>query len=88
MRTDLAADVTATSGAKRSFRQAEFLAFSVVIFGAKSFLLMRLPYRTWDVNAFYTSLILVAFYCYFRFRYGVTPPAIIVFFLGAAVAVD
>ncbi|HET9532079.1 MAG TPA: hypothetical protein VFQ92_17095 [Blastocatellia bacterium] len=88
MRTSTMADVAISRTGRRSFRQAEFLVFSIAIFVAKSFLLVRLPYRTWDVNAFYTSLILIAFYCYFRFRYGITPPAIVVFFLGGAVAVD
>jgi uncharacterized membrane protein YjdF len=88
MGTETMADMAIVRTGKRSFRQAEFMVFSIVIFVAKSFLLVRLPYRTWDVNAFYTSLILISFYCYFRFRYGITPPTIIVFFLGAAVAVD
>jgi uncharacterized membrane protein YjdF len=70
------------------FRQAEFLTFSIIIFVAKSFLLMRLPYREWPINTGYTALILAAFYCYFRFRYKLAPPAIVVFFLGAAVVVD
>jgi uncharacterized membrane protein YjdF len=70
------------------FRQSEFLLFSIALFVAKTFLLMRLPYREWPINAGYTGLILAAFYCYFRFRYKLTPPAVTVFFLGAAVLVD
>lgn len=80
--------VIESTGKWASFRQYEFLLFSVFLFICKSFLLVRLPYRDWNTNIFYTSLILVAFYCYFRFRYKVIPPLILIFFLGAAVGVD
>jgi uncharacterized membrane protein YjdF len=88
MRTETMVDVATESTGKRSFKQVEFFVFSLIIFAAKSYLLVRLPYREWHVNALYTSLILIAFYCYFRFRYGITPPAFIVFCLAAAVAID
>ena len=82
------ADETTVPAWKRAFKEREFLAFSVLTFAAKSFLLVRLPYRDVDVNAIYTALILLSFYLYFRFRYKVKPPFLIVFFLAAAVAVD
>lgn len=82
------ADAAIGSTVKQKFRQSEFLIFSIIIFVSKSFLLVRLPYREWNVNALYTTLILGAFYCYFRFRYKLAPPLIMVFFLGAAVGVD
>ena len=82
------ADAATGSKVKQKFRQSEFLIFSIIIFVSKSFLLIRLPYREWNVNALYTTLILIAFYCYFRFRYKLAPPLIMIFFLGAAVAVD
>jgi uncharacterized membrane protein YjdF len=82
------ADETTAPAWKRAFKEREFVAFSILMFVGKSFLLVRLPYREVDVNALYTSLILLAFYLYFRFRYKVKPPVVIVFFLGAAVAVD
>jgi uncharacterized membrane protein YjdF len=81
-------NVAVEPAVKWSVRDYEFIAFSVAIFVSKSLLLVRLPYREVHVNAFYTGLILLAFYCYFRFRYGVTPPPLIVFFLAAAVGVD
>ncbi len=82
------ADAATGSKVRQKFRQSEFLIFSIIIFVSKSFLLVRLPYREWNVNALYTTLILIAFYCYFRFRYKLAPPMIMIFFLGAAVAVD
>jgi len=82
------ADETTAPAWRRTFKEREFLAFSILTFVAKSFLLVRLPYRDVDVNALYTSLLLLAFYLYFRFRYKLKPPILIVFFLGAAVAVD
>lgn len=82
------ADETTVTAWQRAFKEREFLAFSVLTFAAKSLLLVRLPYRDVDVNALYTGLILLSFYLYFRFRYKVKPPLLIVFFLAAAVAVD
>jgi uncharacterized membrane protein YjdF len=82
------ADAAIASRTRIDFRRVEFFAFSLTAFAGKSLLLVRLPYREPDVNALYTVLLLVMFYCYFRFRYKITPPAIVVLFLGAAVAVD
>ncbi len=81
-------EIEAPAHAKTRFRQAEFLAFSSAAFIAKTFLLMRLPYREAWVNALYTSLILGAFYCYFRFRQKMAPPIFVMFCLAAAVATD
>lgn len=88
MKMNVMADAATGSKVRQKFRQSEFLIFSIIIFVSKSFLLVRLPYREWNVNALYTTLILIAFYCYFRFRYKLAPPMIMIFFLGAAVAVD
>jgi uncharacterized membrane protein YjdF len=82
------ADAATGSIIKQKFRQSEFMAFSIIIFVSKSLLLVRLPYREWNVNALYTALILAAFYCYFRFRYKLAPPLVLIFFLASAVAVD
>jgi hypothetical protein len=81
-------DIALKPVSSRSFRDLEFLAFSVVSFVGKSFLLIRLPYREYYVNATYTAGLLALFYCYFRFRYKLKPPIIIVFCLAGAVAVD
>ncbi|MEW6126031.1 MAG: hypothetical protein AB1757_03125 [Acidobacteriota bacterium] len=70
------------------FQRYEFLAFSIVGFVAKSALLVRLPYREWYINAFWTSLIIGLFYCYFRFRVKAKPPAFIVFCLVFAIGID
>jgi hypothetical protein len=82
------ADVAVASTSTRTFREYEFMAFSVAAFIGKSALLIRLPYRELHVNTFYTVLLLLAFYCYFRFRYKVTPSFVVMFCLAAAVAVD
>ena len=82
------ADVAIVSTGKRTLRHYEFLAFSILAFVGKSALLIRLPYRPIEQNALYTVLILSAFYCYFRFRYKITPPLLIMFCLVSAVAVD
>ncbi|MCI0488362.1 MAG: hypothetical protein L0229_17370 [Blastocatellia bacterium] len=81
-------DATLEATGKKSFRHYEFLIFSIAAFVGKSALLIRLPYRPAAENAFYTTMLLVMFYLYFRFRYKLTPPTIIVFCLGAAVGVD
>jgi hypothetical protein len=57
-------------------------------FLAKSWLLIQLPYRLWYINALYTSLLLSAFYLYFRFRQNITAPPLVIACLAAAVAVD
>src|SRR5215211_4414457 len=69
-------------------KRYEFMAFSIVGFIAKSALLVRLPYREWYKNAFWTSLVIGLFYCYFRFRFKAKPPAIIVFCLAFAIGID
>jgi hypothetical protein len=51
-------NVAVESGVKRSFREYEFIAFGIIVFIAKSLLLVRLPYREVHVNAFYTGLLL------------------------------
>ncbi|HLG12919.1 MAG TPA: hypothetical protein VJH03_00125 [Blastocatellia bacterium] len=76
------------SGGRRSLGRAEFLLFSIVIFVGKSYLLVRLPYRSVDTNSLLTAALLLMFYCYFRFRYGITPPVIVILCLAAAVGVD
>ena len=81
-------DATFEATGKSSFRHYEFLIFSIAAFVGKSALLIRLPYRPASENAFYTTMLLLAFYCYFRFRYKLSPPLIILFCLGAAVGVD
>jgi uncharacterized membrane protein YjdF len=81
-------EVVVASAAKHNFRRYEFLAFSIAAFVCKSALLVRLPYRLPAENALYTTLLLLAFYLYFRFRYKVTPPLVVVIFLGAAVGID
>ncbi len=81
-------DVALEPVRKRSFRNLEFLAFSIIAFVGKSALLIRMPYRDVEVNAFYTAVLLLMFYGYFRFRYKIAPPVIVIFFLATAVAVD
>src|SRR5688572_3068396 len=81
-------EVVSDSPDKWNLRQVEFLTFSLFAFLGKSALLVRLPYRTIDVNVLYTGLLLLLFYCYFRFRCRLTPPPVVVFFLATAVAID
>jgi hypothetical protein len=73
---------------KQRFRQAEFYLFTIIAFVGKSLLLVQLPYRPWYVNTFYTVLLLVFLYGYFRFRQGIRLPPFIIFCLAAAVATD
>lgn len=70
------------------FKQHEFTFFSIFSFLAKSALLIRLPYRGVLINTIFTSLILVSFYCYLRFRQQITPPIAVMAFLIFAVAID
>lgn len=70
------------------FQRYEFLVFSIIGFAAKSYLLIRLPYREWYINTIYTTLIIGWFYCYFRFRMKATPPLFIVFCLAFAIGID
>ncbi|MFY9555069.1 MAG: hypothetical protein WAV20_17405 [Blastocatellia bacterium] len=78
----------ASTNPKSIYRQLEFYLFCVVSFAAKSMLLIALPYREWPVNTVYTCVLLLFFYCYFRFRQNIIAPMFIVFSLAAAVAVD
>ena len=82
------ADLVAVSTGKRLLKNYEFLAFSVLAFVGKSALLIRLPYRPIERNTVYTLALLAAFYCFFRFRFKITPPLFVVCCLGAAVAID
>lgn len=85
--TEKAIDPDRSTG-KRPFKRAEFLLFSVVAFVGKSYLLVRMPYRSVDTNSLLTAMLLLLFYCYFRFRHGIRPPVIIILFLATAVGVD
>lgn len=78
----------ATVSTRFNYRQIEFYAFCVISFSAKSILLIGLPYREWPVNTVYTSLLLLLFYWFFRFRQGLSAPLFVIFSLAAAVAVD
>ena len=82
------ADAAIAPVRNNGFRQLEFYAFTVIAFAAKSFLLIRLPYRPWYENVLYTSLILASLYCFFRFRQGMRFPPFVIFCLAAAVGVD
>ena len=81
-------DVAIAPASTSIFRQAEFYAFCVISFTAKSLLLIGLPYREWPVNTLYTCSLLLFFYCFFRFRQGLRAPFFVVVALAAAVAVD
>jgi hypothetical protein len=78
----------AASGKQAFFQRYEFLLFSIIGFAAKSYLLIRLPYRDWYINSIYTTLIIGWFYCYFRFRLKAKPPLFIVFCLAFAIGID
>ncbi len=69
-------------------KQYEFLAFSIIGFAIKSWLLVRLPYRDWYYNATYTTLIIALFYCFFRFRYKAKPPVVVVMSMALAIGLD
>jgi hypothetical protein len=71
-----------------SLTRYEFLAFSVIIFLAKSYLLVRMPYRTAELNAAMTVTILSSFYCYLRFRQNMRMPWFLLLFLALAVCED
>src|SRR5262249_30829340 len=82
------AEAALQASGKLSFGKYEFYIFSVIAFIGKSWLLLRLPYRDWYVNACYTSALLLFFYCYFRFRQNIKTPLLVIFFLATAVALD
>lgn len=73
---------------RRTYTQIEFYAFCILSFAGKSMLLIRLPYREWQVNTVYTCALLLFFYLYFRVRQKLAAPPFVVFSLAAAVAVD
>src|SRR5215510_2215050 len=81
-------DVAVPRSTREYLRTVEFYAFCVISFGAKSMLLIGLPYREWPVNTLYTSVLLLFFYCYFRFRQKLISPPLVILCLGGAVAVD
>ena len=76
------------SPAQQKYRQIEFMIFATVAFIGKSALLIRMPYRPVWSNALYTSLLLLLFYCYYRFRNNMIPPLVVICFLAGAVSVD
>jgi hypothetical protein len=82
------ADMAIASANTSGFRQLEFYLFSVAAFVGKSMLLIRLPYREWPVNTLYTGVLLLFFYCYFRFRQNISAPPLVIFCLAMAVGVD
>jgi hypothetical protein len=77
-----------TPSSESIIRRHEFTIFSLIIFLAKSFLLIRMPYRGVELNAIYTSVILLFFYLYLRFRQDIQVPIILLFFLAGAVGAD
>ncbi|HZS46192.1 MAG TPA: hypothetical protein VFC63_14045 [Blastocatellia bacterium] len=76
------------SPAQQKYRQIEFMIFAAIAFIGKSALLIRMPYRSVASNTFYTCLLLLLFYCYYRFRNNLIPPIALVLFLAGAVSVD
>src|SRR5256885_8363466 len=74
--------------AQQQYRQIEFMIFAVIAFVGKSALLIRMPYRTVEMNTLYTSLLILLFYCFYRFRNKMIPPGVVIAFLAGAVAVD
>lgn len=82
------ADVALSKEANARFRQAEFYAFCVAGFAAKSFLLIRLPYRPLYENTLYTVALLLFIYLYFRLRQGIVIPAFVLSCLAMAIGVD
>ena len=73
---------------QEKYRQIEFMIFAVVAFVGKSALLIRMPYRSVEMNTLYTALLILLFYCFYRFRSKMIPPGAVVLFLAGAVAVD
>jgi uncharacterized membrane protein YjdF len=85
--TDTSTAETLTPAQQR-YRQIEFMIFTVIAFIGKSALLIRMPYRTVEMNTIYTLGLLLLFYCFYRFRSKMIPPGAVVLFLAGAVAVD
>jgi hypothetical protein len=69
-------------------KRHEFLVFSIIVFLAKSYLLVRMPYRPAWSNAAMTIAILGFFYCYLRFRQSIRMPWFLLVFLMLAVSED
>jgi uncharacterized membrane protein YjdF len=69
-------------------KRYEFLIFSVTVFLAKSYLLVRMPYRPPWANTVMTVAILGFFYCYLRFRQNIRMPLFLLVFLVLAVSED
>src|ERR1051325_3529250 len=82
------ADVAVAPAANQGLRQYEFYAFSIVAFAAKSWLLIRLPYRPWSQNAIYTIILLTFLYCFFRFRQQLIFPIFVILCLATAIGID
>lgn len=82
------ADVAVSRIAGARFRQAEFYAFCVAGFAAKSLLLIRLPYRPWHENTAYTVGLLLFIYLYFRLRQNIIIPVLVLSCLAIAIGVD
>lgn len=74
--------------ANASLAKYEFVAFSVIIFIAKSYLLVRMPYRSAELNGVMTIAILSSFYAYLRFRHNLKMPWFLLLFLVLAVSED
>lgn len=71
-----------------SISNVEFTLFSIFIFIAKSFLLIRMPYRGIELNSIYTLIILTAFYFYLRLRQSIISPPMLLLFLAVAIGAD
>lgn len=82
-------DASLSNSQTMTFSQRhEFVAFSVVVFVAKSYLLVRMPYRPFWENALYTGIILSFFYLYLRIRQNIRMPLFLLAFLALAVSED
>src|SRR5215469_7119984 len=68
--------------AQQKYRQIEFMIFATIAFVGKSALLIRMPYRSVEANTFYTGLLLLMFYCFYRFRNNMIPPIALILFLA------
>jgi uncharacterized membrane protein YjdF len=64
------------------------MIFATIAFVGKSALLIRMPYRSVEANTIYTGLLLLMFYCFYRFRNNMIPPIALILFLAGAVSVD
>ena len=84
----LAANANSADEKPSFLRQYEFLTFSIIGFVAKSMLLIRLPYREWYINTFWTALLVGLFYSYFRFRFKAKPPLLVAFCMAFAIGID